>query len=65
MDDGERMNMEVDGLASRKLGGGHEEDDEWELQCSRHGQHTSGGMGMPRRECTGVPDKTVQHNDGK
>ena len=27
-------------------------------------RHTGGGMGMSRRECTEVPDETVQHNDG-
>ena len=28
-------------------------------------RHTSGGMEMSRRECTEVPDETVQQNDGK
>ena len=35
-------------------------------QGGRSRRHTSGGMGMSRRECTEVTDETVQQqNDGK
>ena len=32
---------------------------------SRPIQHTTGSLEMSRRECTGVPDETAQHNFGK
>ena len=31
----------------------------------RPGRHTSEGLEMSRRDCTGVPYETVQQNDGK
>ena len=46
-----------------KREGKHEEDEEW--KGGRPGRHTSGGLEMSRRECTGVPHETVQQNDGK
>ena len=36
-----------------------------ERKGGRPRQHTSGGMEMSMRECTEVPDETVQQNDGK
>ena len=56
--DGERMNLEVDRISKEE-----DEDEEW--KGGRPRRHTSGGIEMSRRECSGVTDETVQKNDGK
>ena len=55
--DGERVNVEVERISK-------EEVDE-ERKCGRPGRHASVGMAMSSRDCTGVPDETVQQTDGK
>ena len=61
--DGERVNLEVESVLQGISDGEYAKDEE--RKGGRPRRHTSGGMEMSRRECTDVPDETVQQNDGK
>ena len=62
--DGERVNLEVESISKEEV---REKMQRMkERKGGRSRRHTSGGMGMSRRECTEVTDETVQQqNDGK
>ena len=62
--DGERVNLEVESVSKEEV----RENMQMMKTPNAEGpddMHTSGGMEMPRRECTEVPDETVQQNNGK
>ena len=59
--DGERVNLEVKSVSKEEV----RENMQMMKNGKAVGPDDSGGMEMPRRECTEVPDETVQQNNGK